>query len=46
MSFEIADLCKFYFDITDPNDNKAFAHNNQVRKLILKEEKEKRSACC
>ena len=46
MIFEIADLCKFYFDIIDPNDNKAFEHNNQVRKLILKEEKEKRSACC
>ena len=46
MKFEIADLCKFYFDIIDPNDNKAFEHSNQVRNLILKEEKEKRSACC
>ena len=46
MRFEIADICIFYFDITDPNDNKAFEHSNQVRKLILKEEKEKRSACC
>ena len=46
VSFEIADLCKFYFDIIDPNDNKAFEHNNQVRNLILKEEKKKRSACC
>ena len=33
MSFEIADLCKFYFNITDPNDNKAFEHSKQVRKL-------------
>ena len=46
MSFKIVDLCKFYFDITYTNDNKAFKHSNQVRKLILKEEKEKRSACC
>ena len=46
MDFEIADICKFYFDIIDPNDNKAFEHSNQVRKLILKEEKEKKSACC
>ena len=46
MSFEIADICKFYFNITDPNDNKAFEHSNQVRNLILNEEKEKRSACC
>ena len=46
MRFEIEDLCEFYFDITDPNDNKSFEHSNQVRKLILKEEKEKRSACC
>ena len=42
MSFEIADLCKFYFKITDPNDNKAFEHSNQVRKLILKEKERER----
>ena len=41
MSFEIAYLCKFYFDITDPNDNKAFEHSNQVRKLIFLKEKER-----
>ena len=41
MSFEIADLCKFYFNITDPNDNKSFEHNNQVRKLIFLKEKER-----
>ena len=41
MSFEIEDLCKFYFDITDPNDNKAFEHSNQVRKLIFFKEKER-----
>ena len=46
MRFEIEYICKFYFDIIYPNDNKAFEHSNQVRKLILKEEKEKRSACC
>ena len=46
MSFEIAYLYKFYFDIIYPNDKKAFEHSNEVRKLILKEEKEKRSACC
>ena len=46
MSFEIEYICKIYFDITDPNGNKAFEHSNQVRKFILKEEKEKRSACC
>ena len=39
MSFEIADLCKFYFNITDPNDNKAFEHSNQVRKLFFKEKR-------
>ena len=41
MIFEIVDLCKFYFDITDPNDNKAFEHSNQVRKLIFLKEKER-----
>ena len=46
ISFEMAYLCNFYFDITDPNGKKSFEHSNQVRKLILKEEKEKRSACC
>ena len=46
MRFEIADICKIYFDIIYPNDNKAFEHSNQVRNLNLKEEKEKRSACC
>ena len=29
MRFEIADLCRFDFDITDPNDNKALEHSNQ-----------------
>ena len=41
MSFEIAVLCKFYFNITDPNDIKAFEHSNQVRKLIFFNEKER-----
>ena len=41
MSFEIADLCRFYFDITDPNDNKALEHGNQVKKLIFLKEKER-----
>ena len=35
MSSEISDLCIFYFDETDPNYNKAFAHRKQVRKLIF-----------
>ena len=38
-------MYKFYFDITDPNDNKSFEHNNQVRKLIFfKGERERKSA--
>ena len=37
---------KFYFYIIDTNYKKAFEHSNQVRKLILKEEKENISACC
>ena len=41
MSFEIAHLCKFYFDITDPNDNKAFKHSNQVKKNDFLKEKER-----
>ena len=42
MNFEISDLCKFYFDIIDPNDNKAFEHSNQVKKLIfLRRKREK-----
>ena len=41
MSFEITDLCIFYFDITDPNDNKSLEHCNQVRKLIFLKEKER-----
>ena len=45
MSFEIAYLCKFYFDITDPNDNKAFELSNQVRKLIFLKEKEREKEC-
>ena len=39
MSFEIKYLCKFYFNITDPNDNKSFEHSNQVRKLIFRRQK-------
>ena len=35
MTFEIEDLYKFYFNITDPNDKKDFKHSNQVRKLIF-----------
>ena len=44
MRLGIEDICKFYFDITYPNVNKAFEPSNQVRRLTLKEEKEKRSA--
>ena len=44
MSFEIAYICKFYFNITDPNDNKAFEHNNQVKKLFFEGERERKSA--
>ena len=44
MSSEILDICIFYFDKTDPNDNKAFAHRNQVKMLILREEEEERNA--
>ena len=48
MSFEIAYICNFYFNITDPSDNKAFEHSNQVIKLIFlkKREEERRSARC
>ena len=35
MSLETIDLCKFYFNITYPDDIKSFKHSNQVRKLIL-----------
>ena len=45
MSFEIGDLCKFYFDITDPNDNKAFELSNRVIKLIFLNEKEREKEC-
>ena len=41
MRFEIAYLCRFYFDITDPNDKKPLEHSNQVRKLIFLKEKER-----
>ena len=44
MSFEIAYLCTFYFNITDPNDKKSFEHSNQVRKLIFEGERERKSA--
>ena len=30
MSLEIIDLCKFYFNMTDLNDNKACNQSNQV----------------
>ena len=41
MGFEIEDLCRFYFDITDTNDNKALEHSNQIRKLIFLKENER-----
>ena len=41
MSFEIEDIYRFYFDITDPNDNKSFKLSNQVRKLSFLKEKER-----
>ena len=42
MSSEISDLCIFYFDETDPNDNKVFAHRKEVRKLIFYRNETKR----
>ena len=42
MSSKISDLCILHFDETDPNDNKAFAHCNQVRKLIFYRNEKKR----
>ena len=44
MSFEIVDLCNFYFNIAYPNYNKYFEHSNQVRKLIFEAERERKSA--
>ena len=44
MSLETTDLCKFYFNITYPNDIKAFEHSNQVRKLIFEGGRERKSA--
>ena len=41
MSFEIEYLCRFYIDITNPNDKKALEHSNQVTKLIFFKEKER-----
>ena len=42
MRFEIAYLRKFYFNITDPNDIKAFEHSNKVRKLnFIRRKREK-----
>ena len=41
MIFERGNICKFYFDITYPNDKKSFEHINQVRKLIFLKEKER-----
>ena len=42
MSFEITYICKFYFDMIDPNDNKAFELSNQVRNLIFLEKDRER----
>ena len=42
MSSEISDLCIFYFDETDANDNKSFTYRNQVRKLIFYRNEKKR----
>ena len=42
MSSEISDLCIFYFDETDPNDNKDFTRGNQVTKLIFYRNEKKR----
>ena len=41
MRFEIEYLYRFYFDIIDPNDNKALEHSNQVRNLIFLKDKER-----
>ena len=41
MRFEIEYICRFYFDIIYPNDNKSLEHSNQVRKLIFFKEKER-----
>ena len=42
MSYEISDLCIFYFDETDPNDKKGFSHRNQVKMLIFCRNEKKR----
>ena len=44
MSLETTDLCKFYFNITYPNDIKAFKYSNQVRKLIFEGGRERKNA--
>ena len=43
MSLEIIDLCKFYFNIIDLNNEKSCKQSNQVKKKIfLKEEERER----
>ena len=43
MSLEIIDLCKFYFNIIDLNDDKACKQSNQVKNLIFEGGRERKS---
>ena len=43
MSFEIIDLCKFYFNMIDLNDNKSCNQSNQVRFGFLYGGRERKS---
>ena len=43
MSLEIIDLCKFYFNIIDLNNDKACKQSNQVKNLIFERWRERKS---
>ena len=43
MSFEIVDICNFYFNMTDLNYNKAFNQSNQLRFVFLEGGRERKS---
>ena len=42
MSLEIIDLCKFYFEMIDLNNDKACKQSNQVKFVFLEEEERER----
>ena len=42
MRLEIKYLCKFYFEIIDMNNDKAYKQNNQVKFYFLEEEERER----